>query len=109
MYSLCDMSCFSAAFSFLCSQPRSNAPHTPRVILLGATGSGKNVQAALLANKYNLVQGEALDAVVVHFYVDRQVQGDLRSFIVYPSWIVFFFIPACRPIRKALSIIEKRS
>ncbi|GFR93133.1 adenylate kinase 8-like [Elysia marginata] len=43
-------------FSFLCSQPRSNAPHTPRVILLGATGSGKNVQAALLANKYNLVQ-----------------------------------------------------
>lgn len=47
---------FSQAFSFLCSQPRSNAPHTPRVILLGATGSGKNVQAALLANKYNLVQ-----------------------------------------------------
>lgn len=47
---------FSQAFSFLCSQARSNAPHTPRVILLGPTGSGKGVQAALLANKYNLVK-----------------------------------------------------
>lgn len=47
---------FSQAFSFLCSQVRSNAPHTPRVVLLGPTGSGKGVQAALLANKYNLVK-----------------------------------------------------
>ncbi|XP_005108850.1 adenylate kinase 8 [Aplysia californica] len=47
---------YSQAFSFLCSQARSNAPHTPRVILLGPTGSGKGVQAALLANKYNLVK-----------------------------------------------------
>ncbi|CAG5136512.1 unnamed protein product [Candidula unifasciata] len=47
---------FSQVLSFLCSQPRSNAPHTPRVVLLGPIGSGKGVQAALLANKYNLVK-----------------------------------------------------
>ncbi|KAI8779473.1 adenylate kinase 8-like [Biomphalaria glabrata] len=46
---------FSQAFSFLCCQPRSSAPHTPRIILIGCKGSGKGVQAALLANKYNLV------------------------------------------------------
>uniref|UniRef100_A0A0B6ZSC5 Nucleoside-diphosphate kinase n=1 Tax=Arion vulgaris TaxID=1028688 RepID=A0A0B6ZSC5_9EUPU len=47
---------FSQVLSFLCSQPRSNAPHTPRVILLGPLGCGKAVQSALLANKYNLVK-----------------------------------------------------
>ncbi|XP_059148511.1 adenylate kinase 8-like [Physella acuta] len=47
---------FSQAYSYLCSQPRSSAPHTPRIVLIGATGSGKGVQAALLANKYNLVK-----------------------------------------------------
>ncbi|KAK3611802.1 hypothetical protein CHS0354_040470 [Potamilus streckersoni] len=46
---------FSQVFTFLCSMPRTNAPHTPRIILLGPTGSGKGVQAALLANKYNIV------------------------------------------------------
>ncbi|XP_041369348.1 adenylate kinase 8-like [Gigantopelta aegis] len=47
---------FSQAYTFLCSQPRTNAPHTPRIILLGPTGSGKGVQAALLASKYNIVK-----------------------------------------------------
>ena len=46
-------------YSFLCSQPRSNAPHTPRIVLLGPTGSGKGVQASLLANKYNIVNGKS--------------------------------------------------
>lgn len=45
------------AFTFLCSKTRSAAPHTPRVILLGPTGAGKGVQAALVANKYNIVNG----------------------------------------------------
>jgi len=47
---------FSQALSFLSSSARSAAPHTPRVVLLGPTGSGKAVQAALLASKYNLVK-----------------------------------------------------
>ena len=38
------------------------APHTPRVVLLGPTGSGKSKQASLLASKYGLVDGESLDA-----------------------------------------------
>jgi len=46
---------FSQVMTYLCTQQRSNAPHTPRVILLGPTGSGKGVQAQLLANKYNIV------------------------------------------------------
>lgn len=46
---------FSQVYTYLSSQPRSNAPHTPRIVLLGATGSGKGVQASLLANKYNIV------------------------------------------------------
>lgn len=45
-------------YTFLSSQPRSIAPHTPRIILLGASGSGKGVQASLLANKYNIVNGK---------------------------------------------------
>lgn len=47
----------STVLSFLSSKPRSAAPHTPRIALLGPTGSGKGVQAALLANKYNIVNG----------------------------------------------------
>ncbi|XP_046560875.1 adenylate kinase 8-like [Haliotis rubra] len=46
---------FAQVFTYLSSQTRTNAPHTPRIILLGPTGSGKGVQAALLANKYNIV------------------------------------------------------
>ncbi|WAR01696.1 KAD8-like protein [Mya arenaria] len=46
---------FSQVYTFLSGQSRSNAPHTPRIVLLGATGSGKGVQASLLANKYNIV------------------------------------------------------
>ncbi|XP_069121761.1 adenylate kinase 8-like [Argopecten irradians] len=46
---------FLQVFTYLCGQARTNAPHTPRVVLLGATGSGKGVQASLLATKYNLV------------------------------------------------------
>ncbi|XP_052092934.1 adenylate kinase 8-like [Mytilus californianus] len=46
---------FSQVYTYLCRNPRSNAPHTPRIVLLGPTGSGKGVQAALLANKYNIV------------------------------------------------------
>ncbi|KAJ8299873.1 hypothetical protein KUTeg_021392 [Tegillarca granosa] len=42
-------------YTYLCRTPRSNAPHTPRVVLIGSTGSGKGVQASLLASKYNIV------------------------------------------------------
>ncbi len=50
------MTCFHAVLSFLCTVSRSAAPVTPRVVLLGPTGSGKSLQAAQLASKYNLVE-----------------------------------------------------
>ncbi|XP_077986552.1 adenylate kinase 8-like [Glandiceps talaboti] len=46
---------FSQAWSFLNSQARTAAPHSPRIVLLGPTGSGKKTQAALLASKYHIV------------------------------------------------------
>ena len=43
-------------FDFISQQTnRSLSPITPRVLLLGAPGAGKNAQAALLSEKYNLV------------------------------------------------------
>ena len=39
---------------------RNNAPHTPRLILLGPTGCGKSVQAELLASKYGFVNGKRI-------------------------------------------------
>ncbi|XP_044875440.1 adenylate kinase 8-like [Mauremys mutica] len=46
---------FSQVLTFVESQPRSAAPFTPRVLLCGPPGSGKSLQAALLAQKYGLV------------------------------------------------------
>jgi len=47
---------FSQVLAYLSTKQRNNAaPHTPRIILLGPPGSGKSVQSALLASKYQLV------------------------------------------------------
>nr|XP_054770114.1 adenylate kinase 8-like [Lytechinus pictus] len=46
---------YSQVTTFLSSKTRSLAPHNPRIVLLGPTGSGKTVQAALLANKYGII------------------------------------------------------
>ncbi|CAD5123889.1 DgyrCDS12196 [Dimorphilus gyrociliatus] len=46
---------FSQIMNFLTWLPRTAAPHTPKIVLLGPTGSGKAVQAALLASKYKIV------------------------------------------------------
>uniref|UniRef100_A0A8C9VX78 Adenylate kinase 8 n=1 Tax=Scleropages formosus TaxID=113540 RepID=A0A8C9VX78_SCLFO len=57
---------FAQVLSHVQCKPRSMAPHTPRVLLFGPPGSGKSLQAALIAQKYNLVNiccGELLRAV----------------------------------------------
>eukprot|EP00794_Sanderia_malayensis_P016022 gene16022-17641_t len=46
---------FAQVMAFLSTKKRTLAPHTPRVLLLGPTGSGKSVQASLLHSKYQLV------------------------------------------------------
>ncbi|XP_012495139.1 PREDICTED: adenylate kinase 8 [Propithecus coquereli] len=46
---------FYQALTYVQTHHRSNAPFTPRVLLCGPTGSGKSLQAALLAQKYGLV------------------------------------------------------
>ena len=46
------------ALTYVQTSHRSNAPFTPRVLLCGPVGSGKSLQAALLAQKYGLINGE---------------------------------------------------
>ncbi|XP_058997277.1 adenylate kinase 8 isoform X1 [Mustela lutreola] len=46
---------FYQALTYVQTSHRSNAPFTPRVLLCGPVGSGKSLQAALLAQKYGLV------------------------------------------------------
>jgi len=41
--------------SFVNTQHRSNAPHTPRIILIGPTGCGKSTLAKKLVQKYRIV------------------------------------------------------
>ncbi|XP_055988642.1 adenylate kinase 8-like [Sorex fumeus] len=49
------MDVFYQALTYVQSSHRSNAPFTPRVVLLGPVGSGRKLQAALLAQRYGLV------------------------------------------------------
>ncbi|XP_055456870.1 adenylate kinase 8 isoform X1 [Psammomys obesus] len=46
---------FYQALTYVQTGHRCNAPFTPKVLLCGPTGSGKSLQAALLAQKYGLV------------------------------------------------------
>ncbi|KAI5937999.1 Adenylate kinase 8 [Manis javanica] len=46
---------FYQALTYVQTSHRSNAPFTPRVLLCGPMGSGKSLQAALLAQKYGLI------------------------------------------------------
>ncbi|XP_068011718.1 adenylate kinase 8 isoform X3 [Melanerpes formicivorus] len=45
----------SQALTFVQTRPRSAAPFTPRILFCGPPGSGKSLQAALIAQKYGVV------------------------------------------------------
>ncbi|XP_042322445.1 adenylate kinase 8-like isoform X2 [Sceloporus undulatus] len=67
---------FAQTLNFVQSRPHSEAPYTPRVLLLGPPGSGKSLQAALLVQKYRLVNvcfGDLLREQVA----GRTAMGDL--------------------------------
>ncbi|NXS06336.1 KAD8 kinase, partial [Neodrepanis coruscans] len=49
------MDVLSQVLTYVQSRPRSAAPFTPRILFCGPPGSGKSLQAALIAQKYNVV------------------------------------------------------
>uniref|UniRef100_A0A8C9KDL1 Adenylate kinase 8 n=1 Tax=Panthera tigris altaica TaxID=74533 RepID=A0A8C9KDL1_PANTA len=70
------MDVFYQALTYAQTSHRSNAPFTPRVLLCGPVGSGKRLQAALLAQKYGLVNvhcGQLLKEAVA----DKSKVGEL--------------------------------
>ncbi|XP_032490971.1 adenylate kinase 8 isoform X3 [Phocoena sinus] len=67
---------FYQALTYVQTVHRSNAPFTPRVLLCGPVGSGKSLQAALLAQKYGLVNvccGQLLKEAVA----DKSKYGEM--------------------------------
>ncbi|XP_020766642.1 adenylate kinase 8 isoform X6 [Odocoileus virginianus] len=67
---------FYQALTYVQTSHRSNAPFTPRVLLCGPVGSGKSLQAALLAQKYGLINvccGQLLKEAVA----DKSKYGEM--------------------------------
>nr|XP_040142468.1 adenylate kinase 8 isoform X3 [Ictidomys tridecemlineatus] len=73
---------FYQALTFVQSGHRSNAPFTPRVLLLGPMGSGKRLQAGLLAQKYGLVN--VPDSVIMKILAERLDRQDC----VQKGWVL---------------------
>ncbi|EDV27446.1 uncharacterized protein TRIADDRAFT_53152 [Trichoplax adhaerens] len=66
---------FAQVLSFLCTKSKSNSPFTPRVVLLGPTGSGKSTQADLLSKKYQLIN-VCVDSLVKEAIVKQSKAGN---------------------------------
>ncbi|XP_037014436.2 adenylate kinase 8 isoform X2 [Artibeus jamaicensis] len=83
---------FYQALTYVQTNHRSNAPFTPRVLLFGSVGSGKSLQAALLAQKYSLVNvccGQLLkEAVAENSRHGRDIQPYFEKEIAVPDSIV---------------------
>lgn len=45
---------FTQVYSFTSKKPRSNAPRTPRILILGPTGSGRKTVARQVSHKYDI-------------------------------------------------------
>ncbi|XP_031986989.1 adenylate kinase 8 isoform X2 [Corvus moneduloides] len=81
----------SQVLAFVQSRHRSAAPFTPRILFCGPPGSGKSLQAALIAQKYDVVNiccGQLLKEAVadntklgelVKPYIDNGCPGKLRQ------------------------------
>ncbi|XP_029469693.1 adenylate kinase 8 isoform X3 [Rhinatrema bivittatum] len=57
----------NGVLTFVQSRHRNAAPHTPRILLFGPPGSGKSLQAALMTQKYgivNICSGQVLKEAV---------------------------------------------
>lgn len=76
---------FYQALTYVRTNHRSNAPFTPRVLLCGPMGSGKSLQAALLAQEYGLVH--VPDSIVLRVLGQRLKQHDC----VQKGWVLHGF------------------
>jgi adenylate kinase len=45
---------FTQVYSFTSNKPRSIAPRTPRIVILGPTGSGRKTVARQVSRKYDI-------------------------------------------------------
>lgn len=45
---------FTQVYSFVSKKERSNAPRTPKIIILGPTGSGRKTVAQQVSRKYDI-------------------------------------------------------
>uniref|UniRef100_A0ABI7ZVB6 Nucleoside-diphosphate kinase n=1 Tax=Felis catus TaxID=9685 RepID=A0ABI7ZVB6_FELCA len=86
------MDVFYQALTYAQTSHRSNAPFTPRVLLCGPVGSGKRLQAALLAQKYGLVNvhcGQLLkEAVADKSKVGELIQPYFQKKMAVPDSII---------------------
>nr|XP_044634419.1 adenylate kinase 8 isoform X3 [Equus asinus] len=76
---------FYQALTYVQTNHRSNAPFTPRVLLCGPMGSGKSLQAALLAQKYSLVN--VPDSLIMKVLSERLNQQDC----IQKGWVLHGF------------------
>ncbi|KAM4697107.1 adenylate kinase 8 [Rhinophrynus dorsalis] len=86
------MDVFSQVLTFVLSKPRSLAPYTPRILLCGPPGSGKNFQATMLAHKYGIVNiccGQVLkEAVAGETRLGELIQPYIESAQQVPDNLV---------------------
>ncbi|XP_033282770.1 adenylate kinase 8 isoform X3 [Orcinus orca] len=83
---------FYQALTYVQTIHRSNAPFTPRVLLCGPVGSGKSLQAALLAQKYGLVNvccGQLLkEAMADKSKYGEMIQPFFEKETAVPSYVI---------------------
>uniref|UniRef100_A0A671S9T7 Adenylate kinase 8 n=1 Tax=Sinocyclocheilus anshuiensis TaxID=1608454 RepID=A0A671S9T7_9TELE len=83
---------FSQVLNYVCTPRQSASPFTPRILLFGPPGSGKSLQAKLIAQKYGIVNiccGELLKAVSAdESHMGELIKPYLESEQQVPSSIV---------------------
>nr|XP_055055296.1 adenylate kinase 8 isoform X2 [Misgurnus anguillicaudatus]XP_055055297.1 adenylate kinase 8 isoform X2 [Misgurnus anguillicaudatus] len=67
---------FAQALNYVLSQRHSLSPFTPRILLFGPPGSGKSLQAKLLAQKYSIVS-ICCDELLKAVSADENHMGEL--------------------------------
>ena len=52
---------FNQAVTFATKKARTVAPHTPRIVIIGPTGSGRKTVAGQISRKYEIPIGKSLE------------------------------------------------